>query len=171
MTSTAIDQPIRGNKMSGRQKILDMPRVSVFRNAGLAPGSGVATIVSWDTVEYDVEGMWSANDPTKLKCVSAGLYDVNAWGTWAADATVTRRMLITKTTAAGVTALYFNPGAEIAAVGAGLTTTQQVGFHIPMNAGDYVTLTIQQFTAGGLAFSGATLALRTNGFQACLIST
>lgn len=161
----------RGNKLNNIDRILSMPSVSVYKTAGSAPGSGVATIVAWDTEEYDSDGMWDANRPTILLCRTAGLYSVTGWGTWAPDATVTRRMWIAKTSGAGVVTTYFSPGAEINAVGAGLTTTQSVTHQVRLSAGDSLTLTIQQFTAGGIAWNAATAALRTNGFQACLIST
>lgn len=171
MTGVAQNIAIRGNKMKGREQILDVPRVSVYKAGGSAPASGVATIVTWDTEEYDNDGMWSTLAPTALIASTAGLYDVTAWGTWAPDATVTRRMWIAKTTPLGVVTTYFSPGAEINAVGAGLTTTQQVGHQIQLDADDQLTVTIQQFTAGGIAWNGSTATLRTNGFQACLIST
>jgi hypothetical protein len=163
----------RGNYWGsgGAEQAFNLPRVSVYRNSGVVPGSGAPYVVEWDVAEYNEDGMWSVNDPTVVKCTTAGLYDVLAWGTWEADATVTRRMLLTKTTPAGVATLYFNPGAEIPAVGAGLSTMQSVNFHVPMSPRDTLAVTVTQFTAGALGWVGATPTSRANGFQACLIST
>lgn len=153
-------------------RILNLPRASVYRNSGIAPVSGVPYIVEWDSVEENSHGMWSALDPTKLTAKVAGWYGVWGWGQWAADATVTRRMLLTKVDAAGVSTLYSNPGNEIPAVAAGLNTDQHIDYPVPLQAGEYVTLTVEQFSSiGAVAFDGATVTSRVNGFVAILRST
>lgn len=167
---------VRGGQAGASEyRVLNVPRVSVYKTAGGSQAAGgppgVPGIISWDTEEYDSDSLWDASDPTKIKANHPGLYVVKGWWTWAADATVTRRMQLVKTDTTGATTSYFDPGGEIPAVGAGLTTTQKVSFDVSLNKGDYLTLGVWQFTAGGIAWSAATAALRRNGFQACLIST
>lgn len=157
------------NSITGR--ILNIPCANVFRNAGAVPASGVAYVVPWDVVDYDSSGMWNALNPERLTAHVAGVYEIEGWGQWAASAAVTRRMLLTRVSAAGVSTLYCNPGNEVTAVAAGLNTDQHISYPIALQSGEYVTLTVTQFSGGVLAFNGATTTSRVNGFSATLKST
>lgn len=165
MTDYAINQPPRGNYVKGMERILSMPRFSVYRSATLSIPSGVTTAIPWDTFDYDTDGM-TAVDPLTgyfATCHTAGLYDFKAWGVWAANASSFRQIQFSKNGGQ----LYGN---IVVTTGTNALVGQVITAHIPLVAGDQVDVVVAQNTGGGLALTPATSADRENGFQACLIS-
>lgn len=168
---------IRTNGMQKREAIHDMPRASVYRVAAQVVSSGTLFPAGFDTVEYDVEGMWSAVSPSSFACRTAGLWRVTGWWTWDVSAAGQRGLLIYRTTTAGTQTLYpgngiLAEGHSIPSNGGGLTTPHgPLSYDIDLDAGDTVTMRVSQFTGGNLSITPATSANRYNGFQACLIST
>lgn len=166
MTQAAVNLPIRGNKMSGRQNILDMPRAGIYRAAALGIITGTPTAVPWDTLDYDTDGMWSAASPTALFARTAGTYRFTCWGNFANAADTTyRQFYFTKNIADA------RGQVTVAAIN-GLQTAICSSIDYPMNAGDFIQPIWAHVSATTpLAFSVATAATRINGFTACLLST
>lgn len=158
-------------------RILDIPRASVFLNAGGSLANSTVTLVSWDSEEYDSDGMWSPLAPGRLTARTPGNYRVTSWFTWGANAAGPRAMFIRRTVAtSGLQFSYgigpLGEGTDVQAVLAGFyTPTGPWSYEMDLNAGDYVECFITQISGGALAWIAATAALRSNGFQASLIST
>lgn len=169
MTDYAINQPPRGNVTAGRERILNLPRAFVYRvAAGFSiPNGGVATAVSWDTMVWDVEGMWSAANPTRLTCVTSGTYTVQGWIMWPSNSTSFRQLWIVKTTPAGFALI----GTEVDPPNASTVVSQSISRPVLLNAGDYVELAAGQNTSGALTLAiGNANSAFDHGFQACLSS-
>lgn len=153
-----------GQQDSVTGRILNFPRVSVYLNGGSSAPSGTPFSVTWDSEEYDTDGMWSPAAPTKIICISPGLYAFWAWTEWAANGIGPRYMLLQKNGAGSIARVVQSP---LAATVCGFSTSAP----IPLNAGDFVTVICQQDSTISLAFNGATLSSRVNGFAACMTST
>jgi len=156
---------MRGNVTSGMDRISDMPRASVYRNAGLTPASGAVTTIIWDTLEYDTDGFWSGATTTKLTVQTQGIYLFNAWCDWAGSITGFRQLYLKKN-ATSLIAPVSETGPTNAA-----SCSQSTSAQVPMNSGDFMEVIATQTAGGALSFNAATLTNRLNGFQACLIST
>lgn len=159
----ARNQPVRGNVLTGMERILDKPRCSVYRTAALNIAINTAQSVVWDTLDYQTEGMW--NTTNLIYARTAGLYDCKAWVNWAANAAGYRQMYFVKTSAIIYSSSLVN------AVAAGLPTIQSIASHIPLNADDYVEVIAIQNAVNPLALNVSTAGDRESGFQCCLIST
>lgn len=165
MTGTAQNIAIRGNKMGGRQNILDMPRCSVCRVAPHnLPNGGTFNTITFDTLDSQSEGMWSIANPTRVTCLTAGTYATLGTIIWPSDSTNFRQLALFKN---GV--IYIQiisaPG-PVSAVG------QQISAQIPLNAGDYVELRAAQNTATNpLVLPANAYSIRDISLQCCLVST
>lgn len=160
---------IRGGQMRGDEyRVLNVPRVSVYRTAALNIAISTITAVQWDTLEYDNDSMWNASAGGAFRCNTPGLYDAKAWGIFASNATGWREVYLLKTRPDGTTVAYDN---RIIPAATGAGTSVATGAHITLNHDDTVTALVGQNGASPLAFTVATAADRENGFQACLIST
>lgn len=171
---------MRGNVVDPEQyEIHNLPCASVYRVAAQIVSTGVLFPVSMDTVEYDTDSMWSSAAPSVLTCRTAGLYRFTAWWTWDATGVGQRGLLLWRTlfNQPAVQTLYpgggiLAEGNEINATGGGLYTAHgPLSYDIVLNAGDFVTMRVSQFTGANLSIIPSTAPLRYNGFQACLIST
>lgn len=76
-TKYATNQPVRGNITRGADRILNKPRCKVYLAGALTLAANVVTTVSFDTVEYDTDGMASPVG-LFLTCRTAGLYVVQS---------------------------------------------------------------------------------------------
>lgn len=168
---TALNIPIRGNKMSGRSQILDVPRASVYLAApGLAAiASGANPAATWNTLEYQTESMWDVANPTQLVIRTAGLYDcVASWG-WPLGAAIT---LVAIGIRKNGTTVY---GDRTSGANSVAGTVYGTSAQIPLNASDYIEVIVLQINASGPPAAvvplNSTATQRENGFQACLIST
>lgn len=165
MVEFAKNLPVRGNLTSGMDQILDKPRASVYRTASQSITNNTLTAVANDTLDYQSEGLWnSATNPSRLTCITAGLYLVNTWATFTATGAGSRQIYIYKN---GVT--YYAPIkiTDQFAIGAPIVTSAQVD----MDAGDYVESIVLQDSGGALTIIASVAAQRNSGLQACLIST
>lgn len=160
-------QPMRGN-MQGADvsRVLDVPRVRVYRNAGLSILTGTNTSVIWDSVDYDTDGMWSPTiNPTRLTCRTQGLYLVVADVNWAFNTNGVRQIQVQKNNTTNYLLGQILPNSG------GFSDQQQVAQFVDLKAGDYIEVLVVQNSASSLVVAGATPTAHTNGFQACLIST
>lgn len=142
-------------------RILDQPRAKAYCAAS-APtlGAGVATAVIFDSTEFDRDGMWRAASPTRLTCVTPGLY--NAWAGVAYNA-ATGDNNWTRIVANGVTVI-----AQITDTGAlaGFSMEQPLSGPWLAKTGDYIEFWLVS-TIGCGVYNGA-----VNCFlAACRMST
>lgn len=159
---------IRGNVYGsqGQGEALNVPRASVYRTTALGIPTGTPTLIPWDTVEYDTDGMWRPGTPSALICVTAGVYRYTCWGSYAnaGDATF-RQFYFTKNgldQRSEIVLTAFN----------GFRTSLTNSVEFDMDAGDFVQPVFAHGSATTpLAFGVATAATRLNGFQCCLVST
>lgn len=166
MTQTAQNIPPRGNVTNGVDRILSMPRASVYRTGAASIGPTAGTPMSWDAMQYDNEGMWDT--ATALYPKTDGLYLFASWFGFQNVAGGYRSLSFTKTSA-GVTT--FNIGLQTeSSPTAGSYAELSTSAMIEARAGDFV----QVYVASSLAVpidNGWTPTSFVNGFQACLIST
>ncbi len=160
----AANVPARGNVTRGVDRVLSMPRASVYNNSGPITTTGVSAIIAWDSREYDSDGMWSTSSNTRLTSRTAGVYRLTVWGEWAASAVGVRQIYL-RLNGAGFLVGDYRDAASSA------TTDQSCSRDLSLDSGDYVEVSAAQSSGGSLQFNGATLTNRVNGFQACLIST
>lgn len=162
-TMTAVNQPPRGNVTTGMDRILSMPRASVYRAAALSLGTGAGgNSIAWDTSDYDTDGMWDGVGSFTAR--TAGVYAFEAWVGFVNDATGYRVVYFRKNGAGVIRpASDSNPGAASYLY---LGTSAL----IYLNAGDAIDVVAVQTTAGALGMDPASATNRVNGFQACLVS-
>lgn len=169
MTSAAQNIPPRGNVTNGVDRILSMPRASVFRSATQLVNAATDTPVSWEVEDYDTDGMWSLASPTRLFGQTAGLYLVNGWVTWPAEGSSFRQMRIYKYDEQGV---FSDAYGNVVVQPSSITITgHEIAKQIPMDRGESVELVVNHNVPAGLSLGAAGVGVRQNGFQACLIST
>lgn len=158
---------IRGGTAGGDEyRVLNVPRVSIYQNAAFSSTTAVEFSVTWDSLEYDTDSMWeSVTHPGRITVSSPGIYLFNCWMEWVSNATGFRQQYFRKN-GAGIAAQ-----ATFATALTGSVTDTVLSAQVSMNRGDYMEVRALQNSGGGLNVSGATLASRLNGFQACLIST
>lgn len=155
--------PIRKNQIDPLAgNILNLPRVSVFRAAATTLTTGVPLVVTWDTSEYDTDGMWDG--ATKFTAITTGLYAFTAFGDFASSAVGFRQLYFRKN-GSGASLI-----AQVAVSPNGACSLFS-GPDIPLAQGDYIEVIVAQTSGGNLAFTAATAANRVNGFQARLVST
>lgn len=156
---TVLRSP-RGNVYGPDEyNVLNKPRVSVTRSTAQTLAAATAVPLSWPTLNFDTDGLWSTADDTRLSCKTAGIY----------LATVSCAFSYV---AGGYCQLFFqkNGGGKaygdvvlpkgVAAVGTYLSTA----WPIPMNRDDYL-IAYAVHSAGGTM-----LASTDNEFTATLIS-
>lgn len=166
MTDYATNVEPRGNILNGISRILDKPRVFVYRTAGHpVAGTGAAVKIIWDSVDTDVEGMFSTGTNTRITCVTAGLWQVEGWVLWPANGNSYRQLWIMKNNALTFSSVI-GPN-QVPTV-----TSQELSRQIRLTAGDYLELAAGQGTGGILTLpaTGGSSAF-DHGFQACWIST
>lgn len=171
MVEFAKNLPIRGNVQSGMDNILNMPKASVyFQNAQAIVTAAVLPLqaVTWDTIEFVDDGMWSVTNPNLFFIRTAGVYLCTGWIIWGANSTGYRQMMFKRTTPAGVVTQF---GDLIQPPNSVNPTGQEITKLIPVNAGDAIQLYVGQNIGGNLSLTVATSLLHENGFQACLVST
>lgn len=173
MTELAKNIPIRGNKMAGRQNILDMPRCRLTKVAAMTLNTGTLLPIVWDTNSglagfYDTDGMWSSTTPTQIFARTAGTYAFGAQVYYFPAATVgSYRQLyfqhVQNSRVYGQTVVP--PVASAGVVG----TTVSARAHISLNAGESVTVN----TAHNDATSPISFNVGADNMfvEACLIST
>jgi hypothetical protein len=155
---------IRGNVYGsqGQAEVLDVPRCSVYRATAHNVGTGgTPNQISFDTLDYQSEGMWNPAAPTHITCLTAGVYLFTGQVVWPSNATNFRNLAFLKN---GVT-VYGDSYATPSAV---TVTGQNTAAHIPLNAGDYVEMYAAQNTGGVLTLPANP---RWQAASACLIST
>lgn len=160
----AVNLPVRGNVMTGRERILSMPRACVYLAAASNILTTTVTPIGFDSILYDTDGMFTASASTKLTARTAGVYLFNAWMAYASNAAGYRQLYFWKNGASPYAQL--NIGANPAS-----GTYMVISAQIAMNAGDSVELNAVQNSGGTLAVNVATATDLENAFQACLIST
>lgn len=147
-------------------RILNTPRVCVFRAAAFNITTGPAVIIPWDAKEYDTDGMWNVNlAPTHITCVTPGLYEFHALGQFADSAAGWRQWYLRKNGSKS----YANTVIDSNAGGVG--NSQQIGWAIPLNVGDYVEFLMAQNSGITLALTAASTLDLLNGLSAELVST
>lgn len=160
------NQPVRRNQARTSDRILSFPRARVYRNGGLSVAASTDTLITWDVMHYDTDGMWDPNNPTRLYCRTAGLYLIQAWCEWATSGGTTRQMRIRINGGAkydgGVNYAY-DPGN-------GLPVNNASHISFPLDADDYIEMLVNQNSAGALAFDAATAGYWPNGLQATCLS-
>jgi hypothetical protein len=77
-----------------RVDVVSPPRAWVYQSGGQTLTNDVSTPVEWNTVAYDVGGMYSASQPTRLTAPEDGLYQINVQVGFAANATGYREILL-----------------------------------------------------------------------------
>lgn len=133
-------------------RINDKPRCRIWRNAALSLPVGAATIVPvpFDQSEFDTDGMWSIDDPTRIYCRTPGVYAVHGEGQynaqnfdwlWTRIAADSLRILVS------ITQFGMSTGFGAHCSPAALWWA---------NAGDYIELWLYDHTTGSCAiFTGA----------------
>lgn len=166
--AVAVNQPARGNQTRYIDRILSLPRARVYRNAGLVIATGTDTLITWDVLDYDTDGMWDAANPTRLYCRTAGLFGVNGWCQWPAVGAggVLRQMRLRVNGGAK----FDSPITYTRDPGDASPVTNTVSISFPLVAGDYLEMLVNQNNGAGLAFNGATLGSQVNGLQATCLS-
>lgn len=163
MTPVAQNTQARGNKIVGIDRILSMPRASIYDNAGQTIATGTGTLIQWDSMEYDTDDMWRSGF-NGLTCRTTGLYAVTCSLTWAANTTGIRQLFLEVN---GTTTYPL----DVEPASASGTTSNSGSDQIVLNAGDVLQATCAQNSGGNLNLNGGTLSARVNGLKACLIST
>lgn len=162
--NAAKNLAIRGNYMTGMDQILDKPRACVIRAAALNLLDNTPLVLAWDTRDYDVEGMWDGGSRFTVR--TAGLWEFKTWGALPNSGAIAgfRDVYLRKNSTDVYGHVCHPPPGTVD--WAACTSAP-----IPMNAGDYVDCVYTQLSGGTLGFRVASLAVHTNGFSACLIST
>lgn len=129
----------------------NMDRVSVYQGTGSSCATGVSTLITFDTEEYDSNGMHNpAGNAGRLVAINAGTYTYNASISWPSNATSWRYLMIRKNAAGspvGGTRVWQGFIAASAAVS---NNTQSITRDIVLAAGDYLEMYGIQNSGGSL---------------------
>lgn len=164
---------VRGGNLSGgaadSYRVLNVPRAAIYRSTAQSIPNSSATVVTWDTSDYDSDNIWSAASPTRLTCGTPGLYLATASVTWALAGGSTRQLIIRKTTTAG--AVITGPQSIVPPDGL-LPTGIMIPWPVTLGRGDYLEVLVGQISGGALNIVGVTATTdRQNSFTLTLIST
>ena len=125
-----------------------LPTVGVSDSpAGTNVPNNADTAITWTTIAFDTNAMWSAVNPTRLTCVQDGFYYITANCFWNANAVGTRRIRVRLN--GGATILVGDSRGTVPT--AGLQTDQAA----PKSAweaavGDFIELVAFQDSGGAL---------------------
>lgn len=157
-----LNQPIRGNRTFGRDRLLDMPRALLFHSANQTLTDTVATTLSFDGESYMRDGMHSTTtNNSRITCRTQAIYLLTANAFFAASAAGTYRVI--RFILNGVTDIG---GEQRPPVNSGLDGTRLAcATPYALYADDYVEVVAIQNSGGPLD------VLTPPSFSACLIST
>lgn len=117
-------------------RILDIPRVCVYRTTVVGINPAVLAPLPFEAELYDEDKMWDATDPFKIYARTPGLYEWKASVNWAANTASYRQILVRKN---GVTYL---PHSSIVDPSQVTSTGQATSTECEMSAGDYVEVIV-----------------------------
>lgn len=161
----ASNQSPRGNYVRGVERILSVPRCSLWRAAPLTLVSGTPTSLAWDSVDpaCDADGLNVGGG--RLTPRTAGLYDFNATVGFVNEAAGYRQVNFRKN-GAGVYGIVTDTSPSALSY-----SYLSTSFKFALNATDFIDVVITSTAVGaGLGIDPATLTNRVNCFQCCLIS-
>jgi len=131
------------------------PSVGVTRAAAQSVNNNTDTVISWDTVNSDPNGMFNAGTPTRLTSVAAGVYVISCEIEWDANATGSRLFGVFKNGVA------FTPKQNQNATGGGLTTRMNIcTVEYGLAVGDYFEILMRQDSGAARTITGSCSALR-----------
>lgn len=156
---------IRGGSTAGSPdvwRVLNVPRVAVYRAAGANVNSATLTAIGWDTELYDTDSMFDPTLSTRIRANSPGLYLFTANLAWVANATSYRELYFLRSDgqAFGHNIVAPNPN--------GTLTEQTIAWPIALDKDQYVELECSHATGGALALN---VGLSETAMTATLIST
>ena len=140
--------------------LADQPRCQAYQNTPQSITTATNTSLTWDTEDYDNDGMHSlVSNTSRFTAVTAGRYVVSAQAAFTANATGIREIRILKN---GTTTPNGGRATQPANSAAITTTVQISNYLIPMIVGDYIEIQVNQT-------SGAALSMvATNGLYSYL---
>jgi hypothetical protein len=112
----------------------------------VAPSSNPDVTISFDTKEYDTDGIFNLSHPTRLTCNTAGIYLIIGSVGWAPNVTGIRSIQIQLN--AGLTVIARLDFQAVSA--AGFSTTASISTSYKLAVGDYVQLYAYQGSGGAL---------------------
>lgn len=125
---------------------------SVIRSAVQSIATATPTLISFDTEEFNSGSdlTWVIGTPTRVTVVTAGVYDIKAQATFAANATGTRDIELLK--GGGSTS---PPSRNSGVATASLTTGCMVSRTMDLAVGDYIGAYAWQNSGGNLNVTGS----------------
>jgi hypothetical protein len=136
------------------------PGARLERTSVLATTSGASVWVAWDTVDYNVGGVFDVAKPARLTAPIAGKYLITASVRWDANATGRRALAIAYNDALQITR------SNVSALASALYSPEQTATTVyKMNAGDWVGAYVMQDSGGNLNLqtgvqNGVTMAMQ-----------
>jgi hypothetical protein len=123
-------------------------RASALRSANQSIANNSETAISFDTVEVDNAGMYSAGTPTRVTVQKAGVYMVTASVVYVANGTGDR-----------YSSLQLNGGSHVSyslspAASASHNTAHNISYVAAFNVGDYLELKVAQYSGAALNATG-----------------
>ena len=127
--------------------LLNPPRCQLYQTATTNMStSGTASVILFDTEQYDTDSMHSTSSNTsRITCNAAGLYVVEATLGFAANATGFRRLDLRKNGGATPFAAVSHAAAPTLSTGVSVTAEVQ------LSVGDYIEMFGTQTSGGALA--------------------
>lgn len=119
------------------------PRCIVSRDSLQSIPHNVVTLVIFNVEEVDTDGMWSAAQPTRLIAPVTGTYQFSGGGNFAANATGSRSIVLTKN------GVYIG---GFTAPGSTWYCGTMLSLPVTANAGDYFELLLYQTSGAALNF-------------------
>lgn len=145
-------------------KLFTPPSCRLYRNAAVtALVSGTAYAISWDTEDWDSDGMHSTSvNPSRITAPIAGLYVITAQVYWNAGSTGYRQVEA-KLNSDGTYASGTQFGQERRTPNSSGATMASLTAEVPMDAGDRVELWVTHT-------QGANLDLTTGAAKFCFVT-
>lgn len=144
----AVDQPPASGSLilNGAIRASSALTARVYRSNDQSIPSNTTTVITFDTVRFDGEGMWSAAQPTRLTCPVSGLYLISGHLAFAQNSTG-RRMLTLRVNDNLLVAGQSAPGFSTS----GHNTLLSAAALWMLQEGDFVELLAYQSSGAGLA--------------------
>lgn len=120
----------------------NIPAVRVYHSLNQSIPAGVGTLLAFDSVRFDTDGMWDSSDNTKLVCQTSGKYIIISSAMFAPNSTGNRAVSILLN---GTTTLATTEVSNTGTSGTKICATTLYDLQV----GDYVQLAAYQSNESG----------------------
>lgn len=136
--------------------LLSPPEVVVVQTTAqaIASNGGTATFITFQSSTRDTDGMWNAGTPNLVTVQTPGWYEAEWAVIWASKADTTSR--VQSISVNGNTDVNFMmPYADYVNVSGGVTPEVWMNYDLFLNAGDTVSLAVNQTSGASLSTASA----------------